>query len=193
MVKKQQYLSCLYQFTWFIAALYAVEVVDVLVPSIGLDHYGVRPGDWSHWEGIFMAPLLHSGWAYVIGNSIALLIFGSLILIKGWQLLVEVTLYSIIVGGVVVMVMGSPNSVHIGASGVVYGYWLYIIAAGFYERSGNSILMAIGVIAVYGGYVYGMIPSEYNSVNSISWQGHLGGAIGGFLVAKGKRRSINNV
>lgn len=183
-----QYPASLYQFAWFIAALWTVEVVDTLFLADSLQIYGIQPGNWSHWEGIFLAPLLHGSWAHLMGNSLPLLIFGAVILIRGWKSLVAATLYSIIIGGFVVMLIGERNSVHIGASGVVYGYWAYIIAYGYYERTMLSISIAFATILLYGGYFYGMMPSQFNNINHISWEGHLGGALGG-LAAAGRRVS----
>ena len=187
--RNQVYWQSLYQYLWIIATLWGVEIVDRLFFGNGLEGLGLQPGNWSHWEGIFLAPLLHGGWGHLLGNSIGLATLGAIILVRGWQALVRVSIYAIIVGGLFVMLVAGNGSIHIGASGVVYGYWAYIIGLGFYERTGSSILWAIAIIIVYGGFVYGMFPTESNAIAHISWQGHLGGALGGLFAAKQLRKS----
>ncbi len=187
--RNQIYWQSLYQYLWIIAALWGVEIVDRLFFGNRLEGLGLQPGNWTHWEGIFLAPLLHGGWGHLLSNSIGLAILGAIILVRGWRVLLRVSIYAIIVGGLFVMFVAGNGSIHIGASGVVYGYWAYIIGLGFYERTGTSILWAIVIIIVYGGFVYGMFPSEANSITRISWQGHLGGALGGFFAAKQLRKN----
>lgn len=178
------YWQSLYQYLWIIATLWGVEMADRLFFGNRLEGLGLQPGNWSHWEGIFLAPLLHGGWGHLLSNSIGLATLGAIILARGWQALLKVSIYAIIVGGLFVMLVGENGSIHIGASGVVYGYWAYIIGLGFYERTGSSILWAIAIIIVYGGFAYGMFPTESNAIAHISWQGHLGGALGGLFAAK---------
>jgi len=182
------YLQSLYQFLWVVSALWGVELVDRFYFEQNLEFQGIHPGNWSHWEGILLAPFLHGDWDHLVGNSIWLLAFGGLILVSGWQSLMIASLLSIIVGGVFVMFVGSENSYHIGASGVVYGYFAYLIAKGYYEKTGSSVAISLLLILGYGGFVYGMLPSDYNKINHISWEGHLGGALGGLFAAKRPRR-----
>jgi membrane associated rhomboid family serine protease len=75
------------------------------------------------------------------------------------------------------MLLGKPGSVHIGASGLVFGWWSFLIARAFYQRNFQSALIAVSMIVFFGGMIYGILPGE----KSISWQGHLGGAIGGII------------
>jgi len=77
------------------------------------------------------------------------------------------------------MFLGNPGSVHVGASGLVFGWWSCLIARAFYQRNFQSILIAVFVIIFFGGMIYGVLPGE----STISWQGHLGGAIGGIAGA----------
>ena len=82
--------------------------------------------------------------------------------------------------------LGAPGSVHIGASGVLFGYLGFLLLSGWYARSAASILLSLGVAAAWGGLVLGVMPGT----PGISWQSHLGGFIGGVLAARhfGKRR-----
>jgi membrane associated rhomboid family serine protease len=127
---------------------------------------------------------LHGGWDHLIGNSIPLLILGPAILIKGWENLVSASFFSALVAGVFVLIVGAQGSWHIGASSVVFGYFGFLVGMGYYERSPVSVIFAFGVIIFYGGAVYTMFPTEFARANHISWEGHLGGAVGGFWASK---------
>ncbi len=78
----------------------------------------------------------------------------------------------------------SRSAVHIGASGLVFGYFGYLVARGWYERKLGSILLAIAVIILYGGLILGVLPAR----GLVSWEGHLFGLIAGVLAARSHRR-----
>jgi membrane associated rhomboid family serine protease len=84
-----------------------------------------------------------------------------------------------VISGAAVWLVASPNTVHIGASGLVYGYAAFLIAWGLVTRRASSILVAVLVVLLYGGLVFGVLPTQ----EGISWQGHLFGAIGGIVMA----------
>jgi membrane associated rhomboid family serine protease len=82
--------------------------------------------------------------------------------------------------GFAAWLLGAPGSVHVGASGVIFGYLGFLILAGWYERSVASILLSVLVVVLWGGMVIGVLPGQ----NGISWQAHLGGFIGGVYSAR---------
>ena len=86
-------------------------------------------------------------------------------------------------GGAGVWALGRP-AIHIGASGLVFGYFGYLVARGWYERKLGSILIAIAVIILYGGLIAGVIPAR----SLVSWEAHLFGLIAGVLAARNRRR-----
>ena len=77
-----------------------------------------------------------------------------------------------------------PFSHHVGASGLVFGYFGYLIVRGWYERRFGSILVAIGVIILYGGLIVGVLPTQ----GLVSWEAHLFGLIAGVLAARSRSR-----
>jgi membrane associated rhomboid family serine protease len=89
-------------------------------------------------------------------------------------------------GGLVAWLLGPPGTVHIGASGVVFGFLGFLILAGWYARSASSIAISLIVIALWGGLVFGVLPGD----TGISWQSHFGGFIGGGLAARYFARSL---
>lgn len=174
----------------FVALMWVVEAADrVLVEFVGprqtLDDHGVRPLSTDGLLGIVFQPLLHGDWAHLIGNSIALLVLGSIIALSGIRPLVGVTLVSWLASGIVSWLLGGPGTVHIGASGIVFGYIFYVIVRGFFSRRVLHIVVGL-VIGFYFGLdaLAGLSPM----LDGVSWQGHLGGAIGGVASAYGLRR-----
>ena len=95
-----------------------------------------------------------------------------------------VTLASMLGAGLMAWLLGAPGSVHIGASGVIFGYLGFLMLSGWFARSFGSILLSLGVTALWGGLVFGVMPGQ----PGISWQAHLGGFGGGILAARSLAR-----
>ena len=174
----------------FVALMWVVEAADQVIqatigPPQGLDGYGVRPLSTDGLPGIIFQPFLHGDWAHLIGNSIALLVLGSIIAMSGIRPLISVTLISWLASGVVSWVLGGTGTVHIGASGIVFGYIFYVIVRGLFSRRFLHLVVGL-VIGFYYGFeaLAGLSPM----LDGVSWQGHLGGAIGGVLSAYGLKR-----
>ena len=110
-------------------------------------------------------PFLVLGWFVLAGR-------------KGDFFLVSVIV--IVLGGAGVWLMAPLESVHIGASGLIFGYLGFLLSRGLFERSLGSILVAVVVGLLYGGLVFGVLPGE----PGVSWQGHLFGFVGGAIAAK---------
>jgi membrane associated rhomboid family serine protease len=164
----------------FVGLLWAIEIVDAVLFSGSLDRFGVRPRSMEGLFGIALAPFLHMGFAHLTANSLPLITLGWLIMLRETRDLVTVTVLSALVSGVGVWLVGASYSVHIGASGVIFGYFGFLLLRGYFERSLISIGLSLVVAAVYGGMLWGVFPSGYR----ISWEGHLFGFLGGVLAAR---------
>ncbi|KYF78215.1 rhomboid family intramembrane serine protease, partial [Sorangium cellulosum] len=164
----------------FVALLWAIEIVDFLIFRGSLDALGIRPRTVPGLAGIALAPLLHGGFAHLAANTLPFLGLGWLIMLRRTSDLVLVTLLSALVGGLGVWLTGSPSSVHIGASGVIFGYFGFLLLRGWFERSAVSIALSLGVGLFYGGMIWGVLPTRMG----ISWEGHLFGFLGGVLAAR---------
>lgn len=163
----------------FIALLWILELIDQVLLNRQLDSLGLQPGNWHHWEGIFLMTFLHGDLHHLLNNTIGLAVFGTLTPAGNRTGLLCVSISAILGCGLAIMLLGEPGSLHIGASGLVFGLWSFLIARGFYQRNFKSILVAALVIFFFGGMVYGVLPGQ----PGISWQGHLGGTIGGVIGA----------
>lgn len=161
-----------------VAVMWIVELVDLL-PGTNFDHWGIRPRSAAGLVGIVTAPFLHAGFGHLIGNTIPFLVLGGLIASSGIGRYAQVTVIVAVVSGVGTWLVGPANTDHIGASGLVFGYLTYLVARGFYERKLTYLAVAVVVVFLYGGVLWGIVPRD-----GISWQGHLFGALAGVLAAR---------
>ena len=173
----------------FVALMWVIEAADqVLKATLGspdLDEGGVRPLESEGLIGIVFQPFLHGDWAHLIGNSVALLVLGSIIALSGLAPLIRVTLVSWVLSGLVSWLIGGVGTLHIGASGIVFGYIFYVIVRGLFSR--RFLHLLIGLVI---GFYYGLeaLAGLSPMLDGVSWQGHLGGAVGGVVSAYGLRR-----
>jgi len=158
--------------------MWVSEIVDT-VADHRLDGYGIEPRDVDGLTGIITAPFLHAGFGHLAANTVPFLVMGFVIAFKGAMRVAAVTLIVTLVSGVGTWLVAPANTVHIGASGVVFGYASYLLARGIFDRDLTEIAVGVVVGAVWGGtLIAGLEPQE-----GISWQGHLFGAIGGVVAA----------
>lgn len=161
-----------------VAVLWVLELFDWAAMNY-LDGFGIVPRDPAGLPAIFSAPFLHFGWSHLMSNTVPLFVLGTLVLVSGLRQFLWVSLITIVTSGALVWLISPPHSITLGASGVVFGYLTYLLARGFFTRSWAQLTIAVIVGLVYGGILWGVFPTTYG----VSWQGHLGGAIGGVLAA----------
>lgn len=164
----------------WVALMWIVELVDIFIFGRKLDLYGIIPRNPIGLRGILFAPFLHGGFSHLISNTIPFLVLGWFVMLQETSDFFVVTSITMLVGGLGVWLLGAPNSVHIGASVLIFGYLGFLLFRGFFERNLPSIFLSILVGFLYGGLVWGVLPSQPH----VSWQGHLFGFIGGILAAR---------
>lgn len=163
-----------------IAIFWVVETADQLVFHGGLDSYGIQPHSIIGLRGIVLAPFLHGGFPHLIANTIPFITLGWLTMIQETNDFYIASIMSAVIGGAGVWLFGSPQSVHIGASILIYGYLGFLLLRGYFQKNFPSIALSIFVAVAYGGFIWGVFPSQMG----VSWQGHLFGFIGGAIAAK---------
>lgn len=141
---------------------------------------GVIPRNIIGLRGILFAPFLHGSFNHLLANSIPFLVLGWLVMLRDSRHFTLVTIASMIGSGGVAWLLGAPGSVHIGASGVIFGYFGFLILAGWFARSVGSVLLSVIVVFMWGGMIVGVVPGDAG----ISWQAHLGGFLGGVYAAR---------
>ncbi|MDO5076222.1 rhomboid family intramembrane serine protease [Corynebacterium sp.] len=158
----------------YLVVIWAVFLFD-FASGGALKYHGIHPLDLSGLTGIFTAPFLHADVNHLIGNSMPGAVFVFLIGLSGRRVFWEVTLISMVVAGLGTWVLGGFGTNHIGASGLIYGWFAYLVIRGVANRSFTQILLGVVLAGAYSYYIWGVIPGT----PGISWQGHLFGGIGG--------------
>lgn len=166
-----------------LALLWVIEGLDQLSGS-SLDAYGIHAREVDGLPEIFTAPLLHAGWSHLVSNSVPFFVFGLLVLLGGLARWVVSSLVSIVSSGLVAWLLTPAGTVVLGASGLIFGWFTYLLARGLWSRRPGQVALAVVVLLVYGGLLWGVLPGA----SGISWQAHLGGAVGGVVAAWGLHR-----
>lgn len=161
-----------------LAWLWLLEVADTLTGH-QLDNLGIRAQEIDGLPGIISAPFLHAGWDHLISNSVPFFVLGFLVLLGGLARWLLSSLISIITSGLTAWLLTPGEVIILGASGLIFGWLTYLLARGVWSRRPGQIAVAIGVLVLYGGLIWGVLPGQAG----ISWQAHLGGAVGGVLAA----------
>jgi len=171
----------------FAALMWILEIIDLIVFRGVLDRYGVRPRSLIGLRGILFMPFLHGGLGHLIANTPTFLILGWFVMLRQTSDFFVVTGITMLVGGLGVWLVGSPYTFHVGASGLIFGYLGYLLLRGYFERRVASIFLSITAGLLYGGLIWGVLPSR----PGVSWEGHLFGFIGGAIAARllAQRRS----
>ncbi len=160
-----------------VAIMWVVEIVDVFAGD--LDSAGIRPRDPDGLVGVALAPVLHGSFGHLMGNTVPFVILGIAIALGGLARIAAVTVIVAVVGGLGTWLVAPANTVHIGASGLVFGFAAYLVARGIYSRKALHLAIGLAVIFIYGTtLLFGLVPTP-----GVSWQGHLFGAIGGVVAA----------
>jgi membrane associated rhomboid family serine protease len=160
------------------ALMWLVEVVDLVAGD--LDSAGIRPRDPDGLPGVVLAPFLHGGFGHLLGNTVPFLVLGAAIALSGLARIAVVAAIVAVVGGLGTWLVAPAGTVHIGASGLVFGFAAYLVARGAFSRRALHLGVGLLVLAVYGTTLaFGFVPTP-----GVSWQGHLFGAVGGVVAAR---------
>jgi len=173
-----------------------IAVIWILQVANWSDHYhldlsyGIVPRSLGHLGDIFTAPFLHFSWGHIEGNSGPLFVFGLLAAYRGVVKFLGVTLLVAITSGLAVWLFQGNNQLTVGASGLIFGYFGYVLARGLIDRNLIDSLAAV-VMALSYAYILSIaIPGTPH----VSWIGHAGGLIGGlasgwiFRAGRGQRK-----
>ena len=161
-----------------VALLWAVEAANLLTGH-HLNTWGIAPRTLTGLRGIAFSPFLHANLSHLLVNTLPFLVLGGLVAVRGRRAFLGASFVIILCGGAAVWLVGRMGY-HIGASGLIFGYFGYLVARAWYERSLGSILIALVTLFFYGGLVWGVLPTNAY----ISWEGHLFGLLAGILAAR---------
>ncbi len=169
----------------FVGSMWLVFFLSQALPFLHLNRHGVVPRTLSGLQGILFAPWLHASLMHLVANTGGLLILGWLCMWPRIANFRQATIGAMLGAGLCAWLLGAPYTVHIGASGLVFGYAGYLVARAYYTRHILAMLVALFVACSYGlTMLFGVMPLY----PGVSWQSHLGGALGGILAARAAAR-----
>ncbi|HEY8451709.1 MAG: rhomboid family intramembrane serine protease [Micromonosporaceae bacterium] len=163
-----------------VPVLFLVWALDWALPGVSLVAAGgIQPRNPDGLDGILFAPLLHASFTHLVSNSVPLILLGTFVLAAGVRRFLWSTVLIMLVSGLGVWLIGSPGTVHVGASGVIFGYLGLLLTRGLVEQSWWNAAVALLIGLLYWWQLAGMLPGQ----ESVSWEGHLLGFAGGVLAA----------
>jgi membrane associated rhomboid family serine protease len=170
---KQYLLPWLY----CIGALWGINILNWVTGS-KLNILGIYPRHLIGLVGIVFSPILHQNFTHLFFNTIPLFALGLIILARGLNIFLTVTIIVTVIGGLLVWIAGR-RAIHLGASGVVSGYFGFLLATAYTHPSLSSLVLAVLVGYYFGGIFLGLFPQE----DKVSWESHLFGFLGGIASA----------
>ncbi len=167
---------------WSTCGLWLILILDTVL-GLGLSHYGLRPRHLDGLIGILTAPLLHGGAEHLFSNTLPLIISLTALLYFYPRSAMRVIPLIWIGSGLLAWMIGR-DSLHFGASGLIYGMLAYVFVGGLLRLDMRSVAVSVMVWFLYGSMIWGILPIRPN----MSWELHLAGAILGVAMAIAYRR-----
>lgn len=161
-----------------IAALMCAVQVFNTVSGYALTAFGVLPRSVSGLPGIVLSPFVHGSWPHLLGNLLPFVLLSLMVASEGLRRYLTASVLIIVIGGALVWLFGR-GSYHVGASGWVFGLWVYILARAWLRHSWSNLATALAALVFYSGMVYGFLPRY-----GVSFEAHIAGAVAGFVTAR---------
>lgn len=171
-------LSLRIRLVLFLAGVLMIVHIFNVQSGGALNQLGIIPRSSAHWYHVLTAPFIHASYPHLFNNLLGLGIFSALCLLRSVRFFLSCSLFVIVVSGALVWMFGRSAS-HIGASGWIFGLWSLSIAVAWFDRRPLNILIAVLVVFLYGGMIYGVLPND----PQVSFEMHLFGALAGVLCA----------
>jgi membrane associated rhomboid family serine protease len=163
----------------FLAVIWVLQVVN-WADGYRLDNeFGILPEHLSRLPEIFSAPFLHFSWQHIEGNSVPLFVLGVLAAYRSLKRFLLASVIIAVTSGLAVWLFQSSNELTVGASGLIFGYFSYVLVRGFFDR--NWVDVIVGLVA--GGLYWTILQVAIPGTPGVSWIGHVGGLVGGVIAA----------
>ena len=162
-----------------VGAIWAVSLVAFYVPKLQYQ-LALLPRRLDGLPGVLGMPFVHDSYGHLFANTLPLLVFGAMLVARGVRYFLGVAFAVALLGGLALWAFGR-SAAHIGASGVVFGLFGFLVVRGLYERRLTSIAITVFVTLTYGfSMLFGLVPVA----GRVSWEGHLFGLLAGIVVAR---------
>ncbi len=149
--------------------------------NLDFSSLGIKPLDGFGLIGIVTSPMLHADFPHILANSIPFFVSASIIFYFYREIAFKVFFLIWVITGIWVWSF-ARGGVHIGASGIVYGYLSFLFFSGIIRRNARLMAVSLLVIFLYGGLLWGIFPNFFPDRN-ISWESHLMGGVAGFVLS----------
>ncbi|MFF4368672.1 rhomboid family intramembrane serine protease [Streptomyces sp. NPDC001594] len=177
--RKERALAAAKLMLCWVALLWALEAVDYATGH-ALDQYGIVSRDVGTLWHVVPAAFLHFGFGHVASNSVPLLVLGFITALSGVRRFLAVSGLILLGDGIGTWLISPSNALTLGASGIVFGLFGYLLIRGFVERKVLGVAVSLGVAAVWGTTILvGVLPTN----TAVSWQAHLCGLATGIAAA----------
>jgi membrane associated rhomboid family serine protease len=160
-----------------VALMWFVKILEV-AQGTKFTRWGIYPREWDGFIGILTAPFIHSDWEHLMSNSLPMLMLMGIVMVFYKRVAIPSIILITVLTGFTVWLF-ARESYHIGASGVVYGLVSFLAWTGIFRRNLKSIILALVILVMYGGYFHGIVPNK----EGVSWESHLFGGLVGILTA----------
>jgi len=161
----------------FVAIIAVAFFINLIIP-IDFNQYGLRPRSLGGLLGIPTVVFLHGDLSHLFNNSIPLLMLGILLRSYGLKHFINITVALILLSGFLTWIISTSDLI-VGASGLVFAYFSYLIAKAVKDKTPITILIAGVVILTYGGLLFSLGHVQ----EGISWAGHFCGFVSGIVLA----------
>lgn len=162
-----------------VIAVWILFLIDTVLGGRLKKWFGLRPRAGFNPLAFLISPFLHVDLKHIIANTIPFFILGALVMVQGQLVFWVTTLIVIIVAGLGIWFFGKTNSLHVGASGLILGYFGYLLASAFFSTDLATIIVAVVVAVLYLGLIWQVLPFK----KGVSTMGHLFGFLGGIAAA----------
>ena len=159
---------------------WGLNLVNWIFLGKALNWFGLRPRTPIGLLGIVFSPFLHSNLVHLLGNSLVFFVLGWMVLYRGPEAFVMVTVIVALAEGLGVWLFGRSAN-HIGGSGVIFGYFGFLLFGSFFDQNLTALILSLAVGIFYWWMLPGIMP---NQDRNISWEGHLFGFLGGVVAAQ---------
>jgi membrane associated rhomboid family serine protease len=161
----------------FVAVLWLIQLVSALF-ELDLLEYGIYPRRFSGLIGIALAPLIHGSFSHLFANSLPIVVLGSALL-YGYPRSAPWVLGWLYAGSGLGVWLFARHAYHLGASGLAFGMMFFVFTIGALRWDRRAIALSMLVFFLYGGMVWGILPTEPD----ISYESHFFGALLGVVLA----------
>ena len=163
---------------FFLSAMWMVEITEWLM-NTSFAQLGTFPRDIKRIGGVLLTPFLHGDWQHISNNSMPFIVLSAILFLLYRPVAYRVFIMIYVITGLAVWALARGGTVHIGASGLVFGLFGFVFMSGIFRMDIKSIAISLAVGFFYGGMMFGIFPGQ----QGISWESHLFGAMAGGALA----------